>query len=122
MDRADVEDWVRRYIDAWDSNDPEEIGALFTDGARYYTAPHRQPWSGREDIVEGWLDRKDEQGDWRFSWEVLGVDGDLGFVKGVTSYSKLPDYSNMWVIRLEEDGRSSEFVEYWMEVEVEEEE
>ncbi|MGH2692201.1 MAG: nuclear transport factor 2 family protein [Actinomycetota bacterium] len=120
-DRAAVEDWVRRYIDAWDSNDPEEIGALFTDSARYYTAPHRQPWSGREDIVEGWLDRKDEEGEWRFSWEVLGVDGDLGFVKGVTASSKLPDCSNLWVIRLEEDGRASEFVEYWMEVEEEEE-
>ena len=25
------------------------------------------------------------------------------------------DYSNLWVIRLEEDGRASEFTEWWME-------
>ena len=121
MERSDVEDWVRRYVDAWESNDAEEIGSLFTDQARYYTAPYRQPWTGRDGIVEGWLDRKDEQGEWRFSFEVLGVDGDLGFVKGVTTYDD-GDYSNLWVIRLGDDGRAAEFVEYWMEVEEEEEE
>lgn len=118
--RGEVEDWVRRYIDAWDSNDPEEIGSLFTEDARYYTAPHNQPWTGRQGIVDGWLDRKDEQGEWRFSFEVLGVDGDLGFVKGVTTYTNLPDYSNLWVIRLADEGRASEFIEYWMEVDEEE--
>ena len=115
----DIEDWVRRYIDAWESNEPQDIGELFADDARYYTAPHRQPWTGREAIVDGWLDRKDEQGEWRFSWEVLGVDEDLGFVKGVTTYQD-GDYSNLWVIRLDEEGRASEFTEYWMEVEQEE--
>jgi ketosteroid isomerase-like protein len=117
--RADIEEWVRRYIDAWESNDAEEIGGLFTDAAHYYTAPHRQPWAGRQAIVDGWLGRKDEQGEWRFSWEVLGVDGDLGFVKGVTTYDD-GDYSNLWVIRLDDEGLASEFIEYWMEVEEEE--
>jgi ketosteroid isomerase-like protein len=119
-ERADLEDWVRRYVDAWESNDPEEIGALFADDALYYTAPYRQPWSGRDGIVEEWLDRKDEPGEWRFSWEVLGVDGDLGFIKGVTTYADGDDYSNLWVIRLSDDGRASEFTEWWMEVEEEE--
>lgn len=121
MERAAFEDWVRRYVDAWESNDPEEIGELFTDDARYYTAPYRQPWTGRDGIVGGWLGRKDQEGDWRFSFEVLGIDGDLGFVKGMTTYSD-GDYSNLWVIRLGEDGRASEFIEYWMLVEEEDEE
>ncbi|MGH2710766.1 MAG: YybH family protein [Actinomycetota bacterium] len=118
MDRAEIEDWVRRYIDAWESNDPEAIGKLFTDDARYYTAPYRPPWSGRQGIVDGWLDRKDEPGEWRFSFEVLGIDGDLGFVKGVTTYDD-GDYSNLWVIHLADDGLASEFTEWWMEVEEE---
>jgi ketosteroid isomerase-like protein len=118
-ERADLEDWVRRYVDAWESNDPEEIGTLFTDDALYYTAPYRQPWAGREGIVAGWLDRKDEPGEWRFSYEVLGIDGNVGFIKGVTTYGNGDDYSNLWVIRLTEDGRASEFTEWWMEVEEE---
>ena len=51
MERAEVEQWVKAYERAWASNDPEEIGALFTDDARYYTAPHREPWTGRDTIV-----------------------------------------------------------------------
>jgi ketosteroid isomerase-like protein len=117
--RADVEDWVRRYIDAWASNDVTEIGELFTENARYFTAPYRQPWIGRDGIVDGWLGRKDDQGDWRFSWEVLGVDGELGFVKGVTTYTD-GDFSNLWVIRMADQEQASEFTEYWMEVEEEE--
>jgi ketosteroid isomerase-like protein len=115
--RADVDDWVRRYVRAWASNDPDEIGSLFTEDARYYTAPHREPWTGREAIVTGWLGRKDEQGEWDFSWDVLGIDGDVGFVRGLTSYAKLPDYSNLWVIRLDPERRASEFTEWWMEAE-----
>ncbi len=117
--QAAIEDWVRRYIDAWASNDSGEIGELFTDDARYFTAPYRQPWTGREGIIDGWLGRKDEQDEWRFSWEVLAVDGDLGFVKGVTTYDD-GDYSNLWAIRMADDARASEFTEWWMEVEEEE--
>ena len=31
------------YVKAWGSNDPQDIAALFTEGAEYYTAPHRDP-------------------------------------------------------------------------------
>jgi hypothetical protein len=118
VDRSDVAAWVDRYIEAWGTNDPGQIGALFTDDARYYTAPHREPWTGRDTIVREWLGRKDEPGDWGFRYEVLGVDGSLGFVRGWTTYhTDDPDYANLWTIRLEPDGRCSEYTEWWMEVE-----
>lgn len=117
MERGDLEDWVRRYVRAWGTNDPEDIGALFTDDARYFTAPHREPWSGRDAIVQGWLGRKDNQGDWSFRSEILAIAGDQGFVRGWTAYhTEESDYSNLWVVRLEADGRCSEFTEWWMEV------
>jgi SnoaL-like domain len=116
MDRNAVQDWVERYIRAWESNGPAEIGSLFTDDATYYTAPFREPWTGRENIVKEWLDRKDEPGEWSFRFEILGIDGDLAFVRGWTDYPKdeEPKYSNLWVIRLSPDGRASEFIEWWM--------
>jgi ketosteroid isomerase-like protein len=122
VDREGAVAWVERYLQAWRSNDPDEIRALFTDDARYYTAPEREPWVGPDGIVTGWLDRKDEPGDWwTFRYEVLGVDGDLAFVRGWTRYQKdePPGYTNLWVIRLSEDGRASEFIEWWMAVEME---
>ena len=116
MDEEAVRDWVDRYVHAWGSNDPGDISALFTEDARYYTAPHREPWTGHDGIVRGWLGRKDDQGDWGFSYDVLATAGDLAFVRGLTAYrSEGVDYSNLWVLRLAGDGRASEFTEWWME-------
>ena len=116
MNRSTVEAWVEGYIEAWRTNDPGDIGALFTDAARYFTAPDREPWTGRDAIVEGWIDRKDEQGQWDFRYELVAECDDLAFVRGWTDYVEPSKrYSNLWVIRLEEDGRCSEFTEWWME-------
>ncbi len=116
VERGDFDAWVGRYVRAWDSNEPAHIAALFTDDAKYYTAPFRQPWSGQEAIVSGWLKHRDKGGDHRFRHEVLGTDGEVGFVRGWTAYDgqSPPSYSNLWVIRLENDGRASEFTEWWM--------
>lgn len=115
VDRAPLERWMERYIQAWGSNDPQEIGALFTDDATYYTAPHREPWRGRQSIVDGWIDRKDEPGQWNFRYEVLAIADNLGFVRGWTTYhTDEDDYSNLWVIRLDDQGRCSGFTEWWM--------
>lgn len=111
----DVEGWVGRYVRAWESNDPADIEGLFTEDATYLTAPHREPWTPRERIVEGWLERKDQPGTWSFEHEVLATAGDLAFVQGVTRYPQEGHaYSNLWVIRLEGD-RCSGFTEWWME-------
>lgn len=106
--------WMEGYIRAWNSNEPDDIGALFTDDATYYTAPYREPWRGRSAIVAGWLDRKDQPGEASFTWQPLVVTGELTVVQGLTVY---PDetYSNLWVIRLADDGRCRQFVEWFME-------
>jgi ketosteroid isomerase-like protein len=112
--------WVEGYVRAWETNDPADIGRLFADDARYFTAPHRQPLRGRDAIVADWLERKDDPGTWSFSWEILAVAGDLGFVQGRTDYVPTADepahaYSNLWVIRLDAGGRCVEFTEWWIE-------
>ena len=110
-----VAGWVERYVRAWESNDPAEIGALFTDDARYFTEPFREPWVGREAIVAGWLGVRDEPGSWTFRWEPPAVAGDTAYVRGWTAYADPPrEYSNLWVIRLEGDGCAREFTEWWM--------
>jgi uncharacterized protein (TIGR02246 family) len=117
MNMDDVEAWVEGYTRAWASNDSKDIGPLFTEDARYFTAPGREPWSGREAIVREWLGRKDEPGTWEFRFEPLAVVGDLAFVRGWTTYNDGPDYDNLWVIQLAPDGRCSSFTEWWMETE-----
>ena len=108
--------WVDGYVRAWESNDPAAIGELFTEDARYFTAPFREPWRGRSAIVDGWLSRKDEPGTWTFRSEILAVAGELGVVRGWARYAEPPaEYSNLWLVRLAADGRCDEFTEWWME-------
>ncbi len=115
MTENDVRTWMEGYIKAWNSNDREDIGSLFTNKGNYFTAPYRQPWSGRENIIDGWLDRKDEPGEFEFDYEVMGVSGETGFVRGWTKYVKEDkDYSNLWIIRLDDNGQCYEFIEWWM--------
>ncbi len=106
--------WVDGYIRAWTSNDPRDIGALFTEDAEYYTAPFRPPWRGREQIVEGWLDRRDKPGEATFEWHPVAVADDVAIIRGTTAYPE-ETFSNLWVIRLDSDGRCREFTEWWME-------
>jgi hypothetical protein len=115
MKRQGLERWIDSYLGAWASNDPEEIAALFTEEAVYFTAPFRDPWRGREAIVGGWIQRADRDGNWLFEHDIQAIGDGLGFVRGRTTYHEPPTvYSNLWVIRLEGDGRSSEFTEWWM--------
>ena len=61
---------------AWNTNDSEDIGQLFTPEGRYFTAPYREPWRGREKIASGWLGRKDQPGEFEFHYEILGLSED----------------------------------------------
>jgi uncharacterized protein (TIGR02246 family) len=63
-----VHAWIDSYIQAWNSNDPADIRALFTQDAAYHTEPYSPPWRGRDEIVRQWLDRKDEPGQTEFRW------------------------------------------------------
>lgn len=110
-----ITSWMNGYLKAWDSNDPADIRAIFTEDAIYRTQPFGEPWRGHAQIVDGWIEAGDTAGNHRFEWHVLAEADGLAFVQGETIYPESSDYSNLWVIRLEEDGRASEFTEWWME-------
>ena len=107
-------EWVAGYVAAWQSNDPADIGALFTDDARYLTSPDAEPRVGRDAIVAGWLADLDEAGDWAFDWRIVhDVDGFV-VIQGRTNYPADRDYLNLWIVRLADDGRATEYTEWYM--------
>jgi uncharacterized protein (TIGR02246 family) len=108
--------WVDAYVRAWNSNDPAAIGALFSQDAAYYTEPYSAPWRGRDEIVRQWLDHKDAPGETEFRWQPVAIGPDVAVVQGETAYRTPPrTYSNLWVIRLDAEGRCTEFTEWWMQ-------
>lgn len=111
-----LDEWVRGYVRSWNSNDPAEIGSLFTEDALYYPEPFTEPWRGRSEIVARWLERKDEPGQATFEWQPLVETSDVSIVTGRTVYrDPAVVYSNLWVIRLDPEGRCREFTEWWMD-------
>ncbi len=114
--RATYEAWVQRYVKAWNSNDPNDIADLFTPHARYFPEPFAAPWLGVMEIIERWLERKDDPGDTTFEFEVIAATQEVGIIRGQTHYrSTGVRYWNLWEVRLGHGGRCREFVEWWME-------
>jgi ketosteroid isomerase-like protein len=110
-----LREWVDGYVRAWNSNDPADIGALFTDDAVYFTEPYEAPWRGRDEIVAKWLEHRDEPGQTTFHWQPLVETPELSILTGTTVYRDPPrSYSNLWVIRFDSEGRCREFTEWWM--------
>lgn len=110
-----VEEWVEAYRKAWESNDPDDIRALFAEDAEYRTEPWVEPWRGRDAILEGWLEHADEPGETTFEWSPLAVTDEVAIIQGTTVYEGGSTYSNLWVIRLDENGRARAFTEWWMD-------
>ncbi len=115
---AAADDWMRRYIHAWETNDPDDIRSLFTHDAEYRDGPSTQPWVGPDAIVAGWLGQKDDPGTWTFEYELTAVDGDVAVIPGRTSYptatEKSRRYDNLMVIRLTETGRAQSFTDWFV--------
>ncbi|RFA10652.1 hypothetical protein B7R54_16650 [Subtercola boreus] len=112
--------WIARYRTAWESNDPDDIRALFTPDADYRTEPYSPAWHGYDEIVDGWLAAEDAPGSTTFSWQILRapdayVPDDIALVQATTVYVDGPAYSNLWLVRLAPDDRATEFTEWWME-------
>jgi uncharacterized protein (TIGR02246 family) len=114
VDEDAVRGWVEGYVVAWNSNQPADIAQLFTADAEYYTDPYGPPWVGRDDIVEHWLADRDEPGETSFEWQPLTLADGLAIVTGTTTYPHTV-YSNLWVIRIDDQGRCREFTEWSME-------
>jgi hypothetical protein len=103
------------YVTAWSSNDPGDIGALFTEDAEYLTEPYAEPWRGRGEIVDQWIEHRDEPGDASFTWEPVVETPGVCVVQGRTIYHEPPrTYRNLWLIHLDASGRCRRFTEWFM--------
>jgi hypothetical protein len=121
IDTARIDEWLARYRSAWASDDPDEIAGLFSADVRYFTAPYRDAISGREAVQAWWREEKESQIPWTFEYEVIAREDDRHVVRGITRYPEGEQgvghaevFHNLWLVTVAEDGRASEFIEYWM--------
>lgn len=122
MDRSDLQHWLDRYVEAWRSNEPEPIRALFTEDIVYRWRPYESypAAHGIDAVVEAWLgDTRDEPGSWEASYQPYAIEGEAAVAVGWTRYRATADepartYSNCFLLRFAPDGRCAEFTEYYM--------
>ena len=120
MDRSAVQAWLDRYVHAWGSNDAGEIATLFTEDATYSYGPFREDVKGRDAIVSSWLEEPDEPGSWSAEYHPVAVEDDTAVANGRSRYfhpdgSPRTEYDNIFLIRLDDDGRCVEFREWFVE-------
>jgi ketosteroid isomerase-like protein len=122
-----VQAWLDAYSRAWETYDPEQIGALFSEDAEYRWHPADEPEVGRAAIVSAWLNpsgnasERDAPGTYLGEYRPYAVDGHRAVAIGTSTYwsdasrSKVERvYYNSWLLEFDDDGRCRSFTEYWM--------
>jgi nuclear transport factor 2 (NTF2) superfamily protein len=123
-----VQAWLDAYERAWESYEPEQIAALFSQDAEYRWHPAEEPVVGRDEIVRAWVapdgneSSRDAAGTYLGEYRPYAVDGHRAVAIGTSTYwtdasrSKVERiYYNNWLLEFDDDGRCRSFTEYWME-------
>src|SRR3954471_3875082 len=120
IDHASVSAWLDRYIHAWKSYNPEAIGALFSEDARYYYGPFDEPLIGRAAIVASWLEDQDNPGEYDAEYAPLTGEGNTAGANGRSQYfspgSKNvgAEFDNVFLMRFDDQGQCVEFREWFV--------
>jgi nuclear transport factor 2 (NTF2) superfamily protein len=127
LTREAVLAWVAAHDRAWRSNDPDAIGALFTEDGIYHLGPWEGPWRGhtgpifgRTAIVDLWTSTFDPDERFTADANVLAIDGRRGVVQRTISYESIVGhpgtrYSCVWIVDLDSDGRCRNYQEWFVE-------
>jgi len=114
MNNEMLDAWIKEYVHAWRSNDPESIAALFTEDAMYAYNPWEEPLKGRKEIVADWLREPDHPDSWQADYRPMLIQGNRALVTGLTRYADGKTYSNLFVIDFDDEGRCHAFTEWYM--------
>jgi hypothetical protein len=122
MTKTDLQAWLDRYIEAWRESTATAIEELFTEDAKYLFHPYDKGDEvvvGRAAIVAAWLEDPDDPATWEASYEAWAMDGDRGVGVGTSRYMASADkpertYFNCFLMKFADDGRCSEFTEYYV--------
>jgi ketosteroid isomerase-like protein len=118
-DRAAIASWVETYERAWRTAGTDALASLFTSDATYSMEPYDTPAQGLGAIAELW-ERERTGPDERFTMtsEIVAVEGDVGVVRIEVDYpDKRLTFRDLWIIRLDANGRCLAFEEwpFWPE-------
>ncbi len=128
LSRDHVQAWLDRYVEAWKSYSPDDIGALFAPEAEYRYYPWDSPVVGRDAIVRSWTQpsgagsARDEPGTYDARYEPYAIEGDRAVAVGWSRYwadasrsTIRQTFDNCFLLRFNGQGECSSFTEFYME-------
>jgi SnoaL-like protein len=120
LDRRQLELWISAYEAAWRAEGTTALSAIFSAEASYSGGPYERPHLGLESISKMWeAERSSHEETFKLHTEIVAIDGDTGVVRTAVHYEepRQQEYRNLWVIRLDEEGRCVHFEEwpFWPE-------
>lgn len=120
MDHDAFQRWLDDYVAAWRTYEPDAVGALFAEDARYRYHPWDDPLVGRDAIVESWLAEPDESGSWDARYEPWALEDDRAVAVGVSRYFGTDretverEYHNVFLCHFDAEGRCTDFTELFL--------
>jgi ketosteroid isomerase-like protein len=121
MDEAAFQRWLDAYVDAWRTYDGDAIRDLFSEDVEYRYHPWDEPVRGRSDLVEDWLDERDDPASWTAEYRPWLVAGEDAVAVGVSRYLTADrsafdrEYHNVFLCRFDGEGRCREFTELFLQ-------
>jgi hypothetical protein len=115
IDRAGLAEWIAAYERAWRAPGTESLRELFGDDAYYSTGPYERPHLGLDAIARMWeAERLGPEEAFEMHSEIVALEGDTGVVRVEVRYGppKEQEYRDLWIVRLNGDGRCSHFEEW----------
>ena len=122
MDRASVQDWLIRYVEAWRANAPGSSKPCSPTTPCTATAPTASTtprWASPQSWSHGWRSG-DDPDSWDADYRVFAVDGERAVAVGSSRYEASGDepartFHNCFLLSFAADGRCAEFTDFYME-------
>jgi hypothetical protein len=110
--------WLERYFEAWQLNDPAGVMALFAENAIYHYGPFVTPMVGRRAIAERWASDPSQQQDIQTSYTPLAVRDDLGIAHWRATFRRgdrpvVVEVDGILAIKFDRQGQCAEHEEWF---------
>lgn len=115
MGHDDLLGWIDRYEHAWRTPGTDALGGLFTADASYLTTPYAEPLVGLSAIAGFWeAEREGPDEVFSLEREAVAVEAGAGVAQVRVRYGSpvRQEYLDLWIVRLDADGRASWFEEW----------
>jgi catechol 2,3-dioxygenase-like lactoylglutathione lyase family enzyme len=116
MSRADLEAWLAAYEKAWRTAGVASLGELFTADATYQMSPYEKPLTGLTEIADMWEAEREGPGEpFTMKSALVALEANTAVVRVEVAYERSNEFRDLWVIRLDQNGRCISFEEwpYW---------